>query len=146
MKKTARPPIPFAWPMLYAAWLVALIATLGALFVGEVMGQTPCSLCWHQRIAMFPLALILGIACLREDAGVQRYALPLALAGGVVSLWHNLVYFDIAPKALEPCGEGASCAGAEMTIFGGLPLPTIALVAFAAITLLLIRMKPKEPK
>ena len=47
---------------LYLAWLIALTATLGALFIGEVMGRTPCVLCWYQRIAMFPLALILGLA------------------------------------------------------------------------------------
>ncbi len=47
---------------LYAAWVVALAATLGALFVGEVMGQMPCVLCWYQRIAMIPLAVVLGIA------------------------------------------------------------------------------------
>ena len=47
---------------LYLAWLIALTATVGALFIGEVMGRTPCVLCWYQRIAMFPLALILGLA------------------------------------------------------------------------------------
>lgn len=44
------------------AFLLALTATLGALFIGEVMGQTPCTLCWYQRIAMFPLTAILGVA------------------------------------------------------------------------------------
>ena len=44
--------------MLFIAWLVALGATLGALFIGEVMGQVPCTLCWYQRIAMFPLAIV----------------------------------------------------------------------------------------
>ena len=29
------------WWLLLAAWLVALSATLGALFIGEVMGETP---------------------------------------------------------------------------------------------------------
>ena len=70
-----------AFALLFAAWLVALGATLGALFIGEVLGQTPCTLCWYQRIAMFPLALLLGLACLHEDASVGRYALPLAAAG-----------------------------------------------------------------
>ena len=51
-----------SWNSLFIAWLVALAATLGALFIGEIMGQVPCQLCWYQRIAMFPLALILGVA------------------------------------------------------------------------------------
>lgn len=54
-----------------SAWLLSVVATAGALFIGEVMGMTPCVLCWYQRIAMFPLAVILGVACYREEpAGV----------------------------------------------------------------------------
>jgi disulfide bond formation protein DsbB len=41
------------------AFLIALAATLGALLIGEVLGQMPCTLCWYQRIAMFPLVPIL---------------------------------------------------------------------------------------
>ena len=58
---------------LYIAWAIALAATLGALFIGEVLGQAPCHLCWYQRIAMFPLALILGLATLSGDLGTVSY-------------------------------------------------------------------------
>ena len=57
---------------LFLAWLVALLATAGALFLGEVMGKTPCALCWYQRIAMFPLALILGVGLLEPDGCRRR--------------------------------------------------------------------------
>ncbi|KQQ86217.1 disulfide bond formation protein B [Aureimonas sp. Leaf324] len=124
---------------LYAAWVVALVATLGALFVGEVMGQAPCVLCWYQRIAMFPLAVVLGIAAFRGDRGVRVYALPLAIAGLAVAAFHALLYAGIVSEAIEPCGAGPSCASADMTIFGGLPLPYLSVSAFAAITLLLVR-------
>ena len=135
-----------AWRMLFLAWLLALVSTLSVLFVGEVFGQTPCLLCWYQRIAMFPLAIILGIACLRDDAGVWRYALPLSLAGAVVALWHGLLYLGIVPKAIEPCGQGPSCISADMTILGGFPLPVLAFGAFVAISLLLMFVKSKEIK
>jgi disulfide bond formation protein DsbB len=74
-----------SWPLLFAAWVIALVATLGALFIGEVMGQTPCVLCWHQRIFMFPLAVLLAIACFRSDPGIWRYALPLAAIGWLIA-------------------------------------------------------------
>lgn len=54
------------WAPLFAAWLIALLATAGALFLGDVMGMTPCGLCWYQRIAMFPLAVILGLGLLES--------------------------------------------------------------------------------
>lgn len=133
-----------AWPPLMVAWLIALLSSLSVLFIGEVMGQAPCLLCWYQRIAMFPLAVILGIACFREDAGVWRYALPLAVAGGVVAFWHSGLFLGLIPKAIEPCGQGPSCTSAEMTILDGPPLPVLSLGAFAAIALFLMLAKSKE--
>jgi len=123
---------------LYGAWLVALFSTLGALFIGEVMGRIPCELCWYQRVAMFPLAVILGIACYRSDTAVRRYALPIALIGGAVALWHSLLFAGIVPERVQPCTRGGpSCAGADQVLFGVLPLPFLSLAAFVVIGLLL---------
>lgn len=134
-----------AFPILFAAWLVAIGATLGALFIGEVLGQTPCTLCWYQRIAMFPLALVLGIACLNEDTTARRYALPLALAGGAVALWHTLLYVGVIDAPLVPCSaNGPSCTGSSMTIFGVIPLPVISLASFALIVVLLVLLPPSR--
>ena len=124
---------------LYAAWLIALTATLGALFIGEVLGQTPCVLCWYQRIAMFPLAWILGVACLTNDLRIGRYALPLALAGGAIALWHSLLYAGIVKEAIVPCQQsGPSCTDSAMLTVADLPIPYLSLISFAAITLLLV--------
>ena len=126
------------WLLLFASWIVALTATLGALFIGEVMGQAPCVLCWHQRVFMFPLAVILAVACFRSDAGVWRYALPLTLLGWLIAAYHMLQYVGVIPAALLPCTAGGpSCSGEGMTILGGLPIPALSLLAFTAIAVLL---------
>mgnify|MGYP000885051088 CR=1 FL=1 len=135
---SARLPDDGMFAALFAAWLVALAASLGALFVGEVLGQSPCALCWYQRAAMFPLAVVLGVACLRGDPAVTRYAMPLASIGAAVALWHVLVYFGIAPTAIEPCGQGPSCRSSDMTVLGIVPLPVLSLVSFVAIAALLL--------
>lgn len=126
-----------AWTFLVLAWLVALAATLGALFVGEVMGQAPCELCWYQRIAMFPLAWILGVAAFRETPGYGVYALPLAGVGALIATLHTLVYFDILPEAIHQCGAGPSCTDDGMLLFGAVPLPLLSLLAFVTIIVLL---------
>lgn len=126
------------WSSLFLAWLVALAASLGALFIGEVMGQTPCVLCWYQRAFMFPLAIVLAVGAFGSDGGTWRYGLPLAVIGGGVALYHSLLYAGVIAEALEPCGQGPSCTDAAMTIFGFLPLPFLSLAAFAAITILLL--------
>lgn len=132
-----------AWILLLLAWSIALAATLGALFVGEIMGQAPCVLCWFQRAFMFPLAIILGIAALRSDAGIWRYALPLSSVGGLIAAYHTLQYFKIIPTPIVQCGVGPSCGGAGMTILGGVPLPLLALGSFAAITVLLFLLRKR---
>ena len=131
------------WPPLFGAWLITLLATAGALFIGEVMGQTPCVLCWYQRIAMFPLVLILGIGLLEADGRSVRYALPLAWAGWGMALYHCLVFWGVISEALTPCGKGGSCADADVQVAGWVPIPLMSLIAFTAILMLLWFAKSK---
>lgn len=137
-------PASGAWGLLFAAWVVVLLSTLGALFIGEVMGQAPCLLCWYQRAFMFPLAVILAVACFRSDLGVWLYALPLAAIGWAVAAYHALLYVGVIPQAIEPCGAGPSCSGATMTIFGVLPIPLLSVGAFTAVIGLLIPLRRRN--
>lgn len=132
-----------AWLLLFAASSIALGSTLGVLFIGEIMGQEPCVLCWFQRAFMFPLAVILAVACYRSDAGVWCYALPVATLGGLIAAFHTLQYFGLIPQAIEPCGSGPSCTGADMTILGAIPIPALSLVAFTAIAILLLLVRQR---
>lgn len=132
------------WSLLLTAWLLALLATLAVLFVGEVMAQVPCNLCWFQRAFMFPLVIILGVACYLSDAGVWRYALPVAVAGLLVALYHNLLYLRVIPEAIKPCGMGPSCSDADMTVLGSLPLPLLSLGVFSLIAVLLLLVRRRS--
>ncbi|PZU85516.1 MAG: disulfide bond formation protein B [Shinella sp.] len=129
------------WLLLFAAWIFALVSSLSALFIGEVMGQAPCNLCWFQRAFMFPLVFILGAAALLNDGIVWRYALPTAVAGWLVAAFHNLLYFGIVPESIKPCADGPSCSDSNMTIFGTLPLPLLSLVVFSLIIVLLVAIR-----
>lgn len=127
------------WPPLFAAFAVALAASLAVLFVGEVMGQAPCNLCWFQRAFMFPLAVVLGVAALRSDAQVAVYGIALAACGWLIAGFHTLLYAGIIPERIQPCtASGPSCSSADMTILGGVPLPFLSLGAFTAIVILLL--------
>lgn len=121
-----------AWAFLVASWMIATSATLGALFVGEVLGREPCSLCWYQRAFMFPLAVILGVASYHGDGRVGRYALPLVGLGGAVAAYHCLLYMGLISEPLRPCLARVPCSGPNMMIFG-LPLPLLSFGAFATI-------------
>ena len=129
---------------LLAAFAVALSATLGALFIGEVLGQMPCTLCWYQRIAMFPLVPILGLSLWHGDSVGRVYALPLALAGLALAAWHSGLYAEVLPAPIVPCTQnGPSCTGEAQMILG-LPIPYLSLAAFAAILACLILPKGRR--
>ena len=130
---------------LFAGWAVALAASLAVLFIGEVLGQTPCHLCWFQRAFMFPLAIVLGVAAWRSDPTVWRYGLPLAAAGGAIAIYHSLLYAGIVPEPITPCtASGPSCTDDAMLILG-LPIPILSALTFAAILALLLQLKRLSP-
>ncbi len=115
------------------AWAVALVSTLGALFIGEVMGMTPCVLCWYQRIFMFPLSIILGIAVFAEDRRGALYALPFATGGVALAAYHTALVAGWVPQWWIPCGSGPSCSQQALVILGNIQLPWLSLAAFVAI-------------
>lgn len=127
-----------AWTLVFFAWLIATASTLGALFFGEVMKLPPCSLCWYQRIFMFPLALVLPFGLLPFDGKVVRSVLPLAGVGLLLATVHVLIVEGIVPERVVPCRQGVPCSETVIEFFGFVTIPLLSLAAFAAITVLLI--------
>lgn len=123
---------------LYLAWLVALIATGGSLYFSEVAGFIPCELCWYQRILMYPLAVILGVASYRDDRSVVIYSLPLSLSGAALSAFHYLLQKVPGMAELAPCKQGVPCSGQYIDWLGFITIPFLAFAAFVLISLLLL--------
>ncbi|TCI53812.1 disulfide bond formation protein B [Exiguobacterium sp. SH1S21] len=126
---------------LYLAWLVALTATLGSLYFSEIREFVPCELCWIQRIFMYPLVFVLGMAVFTNDRQVKKYVLPLAITGGMISLYHYLVQKVPGFADIKPCVEGVPCNVQYINWFGFVTIPFLALTAFTLITLLMLNIK-----
>ncbi|MEM7410945.1 MAG: disulfide bond formation protein B [Myxococcota bacterium] len=120
-------------PFLYFAWLVALVGTFSSLFFGEVMQLPPCTLCWYQRICLFPLSLVLTVGILLKDARVVHYALPLVVLGFGIAVYHNGVYWGVIPESLSPCAEGVSCREVHLEWLGFITIPFLSFSAFSLI-------------
>jgi disulfide bond formation protein DsbB len=118
------------------ATLIAFGATAGSLFFSEVANYTPCVLCWYQRIAMYPLVIICGVAAWRRDAHVFKTVLPLGAIGAGISIWHIMI--ERRPALGGMCDPAAPCALKWINEFGFLTMPTMALIAFVAIMLLTV--------
>lgn len=126
------------WVWLSGAWAVALVSTFAAIFIGEVMGMTPCQLCWYQRILMFPLAVILGMAAFGNDRRGAIYSMPLAMGGVAVAGYHTALVAGWVPQWWIPCGAGPSCSDQKLVILGNIQIPWLSLLAFSAIVALLL--------
>jgi|TARA_B100000315_G_scaffold5575_1_gene5591 disulfide bond formation protein DsbB len=114
---------------------VATTSVLGSLYFSEVAGFRPCELCWYQRIAMYPLALILVVAMVRPGSDVARFALPLSVSGAAVSIYHYQL--QLFPDQGSSCEPGASCAFRWVHKFGFISIPLMALAGFTAVTALM---------
>lgn len=134
------------WSWVFMAWLVAAASTLGALFLGEVMGYTPCVLCWYQRIAMFPLVPVLAAGLFPFDPRVVRYALPLAVAGWLLAAFHLALVAGWIPENIGPCRQGVPCSDAQIAWFGFVTIPLLSVIAFSLIAGLLLATRFKGEK
>lgn len=128
----------------YAAFLIAFVATLGSLFLSEVLHFPPCVLCWYQRVCMYPLVIILGVGIWRKDKQAYLYALPIVIIGTLISIYHNLLYYNILPESVAPCVNGVSCTTKFINVFGFVDIPLLSLIGFVIITTLLLRIRKGE--
>lgn len=124
--------------MLYLAWLAAVTATLGSLYFSEVRGYIPCELCWYQRILMYPLSVVLGIAAFYDDLRIRKYVLPLSILGMCVSAFHYMEQKIPGFASIKPCTQGVPCNTQYINWFGFVTIPFLALIGFTLITLLLL--------
>lgn len=132
---------------LVLAWLVAFIATAGSLFFSEGAGYEPCKLCWLQRIFMYPLVLILGMAVLKKDVKIAIYALTMSLTGLAIALYHY--YVQTSGVEILPCsvtGYAASCVENFVLRYGYVTIVTMSATAFATISLIMSVMLLKKQK
>jgi disulfide bond formation protein DsbB len=134
------------WNILFLCWLLVSVSAMGSLFFSFVMEFAPCVLCWYQRIFLFPLVLILAIGLFPFDKKVVKYALPLAIAGWLTAVYHNLLYAGIIPKSIQPCSQGVSCTEEYINLFGFLSIPMLSLLSFSTIITLLIILYRRTSK
>ncbi len=130
--------------MIFFAFLTSLVATLGSLFFSEIMNFVPCSLCWYQRIFMYPLVFIFLLNLLYPDKMVFKYSFPLVIIGLFVSIYHNLLILKIIPEKLSPCISGIPCSVDYLNYFGFITIPLLSFLAFFIIFISLIAYKTRN--
>jgi len=120
-----------------AAAAVATVSMVGSLYFSEVAHFLPCKLCWYQRIAMYPCAIILLIALVRRDTSVRPYVGALAAIGAAISAYHILIERFPSLES-SSCDPNNPCSLKWVEELGYVTIPVMALTGFVSIVLLLV--------
>ena len=108
---------------LYFALIVAWTATLGSLYFSEIRHFIPCTLCWYQRILMYPLSIILLIGIIRRDQGIAYFVLPFSGVGIFLSSYHYLIQKTVIFSTSTACASGVPCTATWINWFGIITIP-----------------------
>jgi disulfide bond formation protein DsbB len=116
---------------LWAAFVVAAIATGGSLFFSQIAHFPPCELCWYQRICMYPLSILLLLMAWFGDNRAARYLFPLPIVGACVSIYHLLIENKVIKEPTQCLASApGGCATKWINEFGYITIPTLALTGF----------------
>src|SRR5690606_25884089 len=125
----------------HGRWLafgVAALATAGSLYYSESVGFIPCLFCWYQRIAMYPLVVILLVAAITRDDRVAKYVIPIAAIGLALSVYHYQL--ELFPNQASACSAGIPCSARQVEEYGFVSIPFMAGCGFLSILALQIGM------
>ncbi len=122
-------------------FLVVFLAVFGSLLYSNVIGFDPCTLCWVQRIFMYPMFVLLLVAFVRNETKLMRpYLLWLSGLGGLVAIYTYLLQLGFVPSVV--CSASTvSCAKILVLGFGFVTIPLMSLTVFALIFLALLLQK-----
>jgi disulfide bond formation protein DsbB len=127
------------------AFVVAAVAMAGSLYLSEGAHLLPCKLCWYQRGAMYPLAVILLVAVVRRDWSVRPYALALALVGPAISIYHYLIERFPSLEVGSTCDPTNPCTITLIWKFHYISIPFMAFSAFALVATVLLAAEVPDP-
>jgi disulfide bond formation protein DsbB len=127
------------------AAIVASVAAAGSLYLSEGAHLLPCELCWYQRSAMYPLAVVLVMAAVRRDWAVRPYALTLSIIGSVISLYHYVIERSPDLELGDSCDPTNPCTLTLVWKFHYISIPFMALSAFLLVATVLLAAKAPDP-
>ena len=119
------------------AWTIASLASIGSLFYSEISGFVPCTYCWYERIAMYPLVAILGVGIILKNKQSWLFGLPLSAIGLLITVYHYQLQIFPNQNAFS-CSTEVSCTGTWIMEFGFITMPFMALSTFLLISVLLL--------
>lgn len=128
--------------ILYISWVTALAGTAGSIILSEIFHFLPCSLCWYQRILLYPLVVIIAVGILRKNKDLHLYVLPFTILGAIVAFYQHLLQVGIIPELVKTCSTNVPCTTKYIDWLGGLvTIPLLSFISFLLITFCMLLYK-----
>ena len=124
--------------LLYGA-IVASTAMFGSLYLSEIANLPPCRLCWYQRYAMYPVAIVLALAAWQREVRVRIPVMITVIVGGGIAIYHYLVQWYPNLQG-NSCSIEVPCGFAWFRVFGFISIPYMALSAFTFVLVMMIAL------
>lgn len=129
---------------LFLAWLLATFACIASLYLSAILHWPVCNLCWYQRIAIYPLVLMLGIAAFRNEKCIIPYAKPFCIIGVLFALYQYAEQMIPGFSPIDFCMQDISCATTHIKWLGFITLPLLSAVVCVVIYFLLTLSEAKR--
>ena len=140
---------PHIWPLLILTSAGGVATTL---LYSEVFGFIPCSLCWLQRVALYPQVFLVLVAHkLKDTIHFPLYGMILSIFGLLVAVYHYIYQSlpqELHESGLMPClADGSTdCSKKVMEVFGFVTFPFLSAVLFLFLTILLLHQFRESSK
>ncbi len=132
-------------------WLLISVVAIGGvattLLYSEVFEFVPCSLCWLQRIGLYPQAIMSLVAYRQNDATYfPLYGMALSAFGFIVAVYqyiYQAIPTELLASGVLPClADGsADCSKKVMEVFGFVTFPFLSAVLFAFLFALYLHLR-----
>jgi len=129
---------------LWIGFFVALLASALTLFYSDVLGIAACSLCWWQRIFLYPQIFIFAIAAWKKDSAAALYSIALSTVGAAVALYQHFLQMGVV--SAQPCSAipETDCAARFLFEFGYITFPLMSFSLFVFLIVLMLFVRPRS--
>lgn len=114
--------------------LLALAGLIGSLVYSNFFGFPPCTLCWWQRIFLYPQVILfsIGIWGHGDRRTIALGSTILSGLGLLVSMYQYLLQMGLFQNSTV-CLGGAACASIDAIVFGFITIPLMCGILFLGI-------------
>jgi disulfide bond formation protein DsbB len=128
---------------IFGALAIIFIAIITSIFYSSIVGYEVCSLCWYQRMFMYPQLVLIILALWLKDKNLSIYSISLSIIGILIGIYNQ--YLQLGGSEFIPCSKsGASCAKRYIFEFGYITIPMMSITAFALIIALMLCKRKYE--